>query len=87
MAVTVFWVPIIPLGTKKMIVCSYCNTQSKIKEFPLEDEIPLSGYEFHVHFSHVRNKRRRAQPPAHALSEPVVVEVEAEEIPPPPPPV
>lgn len=38
-AFTIFFLPLIPLGTKKYLVCTECKTPYKVKKFPSASEI------------------------------------------------
>jgi hypothetical protein len=42
MAFSVFFVPLIPLGSRKRLICNACATVTKTKDFPHEYEIPLT---------------------------------------------
>ena len=42
-AFNMFWIPLIPLGSKKRLVCSKCGNVLATNDFSEQAEIPLDG--------------------------------------------
>ena len=42
-AFTVFFIPLIPLGTRKYLICRECKNAVRVKEFPPKEKVTIAS--------------------------------------------